>query len=103
ARRQRHAARLSGSVGRALARGLRRARRLQRRARPSRAARHVGWEQKRLAARDHLRWNSGAISNKVKAWGLVSALAMARRVSAEASGPRAVSATASGSRPGPTR
>src|SRR4029077_11196767 len=51
----------------------------------------------------HLRWYYGAISNKVKAWGLVSAPAMARRVSAEASGPRAPSATTSGSSPGPTR
>src|SRR5205823_11771625 len=45
-------------------------------------------------AHDHLRKNSGAINSIVNACGLLSAVAMARRVSAEASGPIAASAMA---------
>src|SRR5262249_59489919 len=46
---------------------------------------------------DHLRWNSGAIRSSVTACCLVSARFTALRVSAEASGPSAVSSIALGS------
>ncbi len=46
---------------------------------------------------DHLRWNSGAISSSVTACCLVSARFTALRVSAEASGPSAISSIALGS------
>src|SRR6185503_16308351 len=52
---------------------------------------------------DHLRRNSGAINSIVSACGLLSARSIARRVSAEASGPSAVSMIAGGSNRSPTR
>src|SRR5205823_5907586 len=52
---------------------------------------------------DHLRRNSGAIKSSASACGLLSARIMASRVSAEASGPIAVSAMACGSSCSATR
>jgi len=81
----------------------------------ARNARHIGPGEQRARAEqqfaagrgvrvhDHLHWNSGAISTRVSACGLLSARATARRVSSDASGPSAVSSIAAASSRSPLR